>query len=83
MISGYAMQSNPDSGDLNNEDGPLWVVNYTLAEVSDLGGGFFKAKSGTGKAYNHTTGPNGEYYDLTGKQDGSGYAFIFATTITD
>ena len=56
-----------------NDTGDTWTVSYALSGLVDDGNGGWTATSGTGSM---TDGV--DVVSLTGKQDGSGFAFIFA-----
>jgi len=56
-----------------NDTGDTWTVTYSLTGLVDDGNGGWSATGGSGSM---TDGV--DVVALTGKQDGSGYAFIFA-----
>lgn len=56
-----------------NDTGDIWSVNYDLTGLVSDGNGGWTATGGTGSMNDGGTPVN-----LTGEQDGSGYAFIFA-----
>ena len=56
-----------------NGNGDIWTVTYTLTGLVDDGNGGWTATGGSG-----SMNDGGAPVILTGLQDGSGYAFIFA-----
>ncbi len=60
-----------------NDDNTLWTVSYQLTGLTGLGGGGFTATAGNGTL---TPNAGGSAIALTGKQGGSGLAFVFDNT---
>ncbi len=62
------------SGEMyRNDTGDIWTVNYLLTGLVDDGNGGWTATDGSGSMTN-----GGTPVILTGKQDDSGFAFVFA-----
>jgi hypothetical protein len=58
-----------------NDDGTFWTVNYTMTDLVAAVNGGFKAEDGSGSV--NEIGGALRSFALDGKQDDSGYAFIF------
>ena len=58
-----------------NDDGTFWAVSYTLTDLAPAPNGGFRAEDGFGSV--NEIGGALRSFSLDGKQDNSGYAFIF------